>query len=333
MICRPLLQNRAQLVELGVKSPANHARLVCQGGWIVGNASCDHVAHVRQLVHLFAKLAQAARAGGLACAQPASAICLEQRPQRRNLLERPAQRQQVARRGDAQRDPARQPFEIENAFEFLANFLARHGLRFQLRDRVQPLLDLLERNFRPQDPARSSRAPMPVAVSSMAPQQRGRGVVARRRLDQFQVPHRHLIENHGVLLLVVGDAVQMLESRARRTQRRHLRRVLRVARADGGGLAQVVNDRAGRRCRLRVPRQAESFERHHAKLLLQLPRRVVALENPFVQPRSTDLPCESHSVGVARRRREKAWSAAPAESRAAAESPVRRAAAPRLSRR
>ena len=93
----------------------------------------------------------------------------------------------------------------------LPYFLARDRLRFQLRHRFEPRFDLRERNFRAQHPASQQARTHARRRLVDGRQQRRRASSSARSLDQLQISRGHLIENHRVLLLVIRDAVEVLE--------------------------------------------------------------------------------------------------------------------------
>ena len=274
-----VLQDIAQFVELRVEARTDDAGLCCKRWRIIRNASRDRVADVAHLVHLLAQGVEPSRNVRTALA------ALEHFADARNFLERGAQGQQVSRRGDAERHAARQPLEIEDSFELLANLFADDRLIFQLRDGVEALLDLVDRNFRTQNPrAQKTRSHARRGFIDRVNQSGGR-VVAAYRLDQFQISRGHLIEDHRVLLLVIGDAIEMLEAGARRPQPRKQGRVLCFSRADRGRFAQVMHDRSCGCDRLRMAGQPKSFEAGDVEMSLEFPRGVAGFENPIVELR------------------------------------------------
>ena len=102
-------------------------------------------------------------------------------------------------------------------------------------------------------------------------------------LDQFEISRSHLIENHRVLLFVVGDAVEVLKSSAGRAKGRDRGGIFGLAGTDRGGFAEVVDDGSGGGDGLRVAAEAETFERDNAELLFEQAAGVVGLKNPFFE--------------------------------------------------
>ncbi len=69
------------------------------------------------------------------------------------------QRDEVSRRGQAERGAAGQALEVLHAAEILANLFAQHGLRFEFGHRIQARFDFGARKLGAQNPgAEQTRA-------------------------------------------------------------------------------------------------------------------------------------------------------------------------------
>ena len=83
---------------------------------------------------------------------------LEHHPDARDRGDRLAQRHEVARPGRAERRARDQPFDVVDALERVAQLGARRAAEREVLDRVEPVLDPLERDERPQQPAAQQAA-------------------------------------------------------------------------------------------------------------------------------------------------------------------------------
>ncbi len=127
-----VLAEIAQLVEFGVKAAADDAGIGGERGWLVGERAFKEFAHVSKLVDFVVK---AAKEFAASCGRRHHKIFEDGK-----LRQRFAKREQFARRGQAERNAAGQPLEIENAAQFLANFTAHHGLLDKVRDGAEARL-------------------------------------------------------------------------------------------------------------------------------------------------------------------------------------------------
>src|SRR5271156_2010380 len=276
----PLPRNIVHLVELRIESPPNHSRIAGHCRWIIRDPPRHHLPHISHFIQLFAQRSQPAAKRNRPHHQRR-----QQPVQHWNLLQRSPQRQQIPRRRHAQSNPAGQPLQIQYPFQRPMNLLALHSPRFQFAHRVQTILDLPQRNLRTQNPPTQQPRPHPRSGLINRLQQSRRSIIPRRRLHQFQIPHSHRIQNHRILLLVISNAVQMLQASSRRPQRRIRNRIFRRPRPDRRSLAQVMHQRPRRSRRRRMPVQPKSFQSSHPKMLLQHPRSVIRLKHPFIQTR------------------------------------------------
>src|SRR5271170_623359 len=276
----PLPRNIVQLIELRIESPPNHARIASHRRWIVRNPPRNHLPHISHFVQLLAQRSQPAAKRNRPHHQRR-----QQPVQHWNLLQRLPQRQQIPRRSHAQSNPASQPLQIQNPLKRPMNLLALHSPRFQFAHGIQTILNLPQRNLRTQNPSPQQPRPHPRSRLINRLQQSRRSIIPRRRFHQFQIPHSHRIQNHRILLLVISNAVQMLQASSRRPQRRIRNRIFRRPRPDRRSLAQVMHQRPRRGRRRRVPVQSKSFQSSHPKMLLQHPCSVIRLKRPFIQTR------------------------------------------------
>ena len=217
MICRPCFVISRSSSSSALNPAPDHSRLAGHGRRIVGNSSRDSVpAHPPS--HPVCSRSVCSRR---------SRLCrlgrLHRQKQLPHTLEscssdpRSAGKSRGVAIPSVTRLVSRSRSRI--ARELFSNFLARDGARLQLRHRVQPRLDFFAVNLRPQNPCYAADArpfPSPSRRSLAAAWPTRRRPLGR--LHQFQISRRHLVEDHRVLLLVIRDAIQMLESRSRRPQ-------------------------------------------------------------------------------------------------------------------
>src|SRR5271170_7064375 len=143
----PLPRNIVQLIELRIESPPNHARIASHCRRIIRNPARNHLPHISHFVQLLAQRSQPAAKPNRPHHQRR-----QQPMQHWNLLERLPQRQQIPRRSHPQSNPASQPLQIQYPLKRPVNFLPFHSPRFQFTNRVQPILNLPQRNLRTQNP-------------------------------------------------------------------------------------------------------------------------------------------------------------------------------------
>src|SRR5271170_4066258 len=237
----PLPRNIVQLVELSIESPPNHARIASHRRWIVRNPPCNHLPHISHFVQLFPQRSQPAAKPNRPRHQRR-----QQAVQHWDLLQRLPQREQIPRRSHPQSNPASQPLQIQNPLKRPMNLLALHSPRFQFAHGIHTVLNLPQRNLRTQNPSPQQPRPHPCGSLINRLQQSRRSIIPRRRFHQFQIPRSHCIQNHRILLLVISDAVQMLEPRPRRSQRRIRNRIFRRPYPDRRSLAQIMHQRSRR---------------------------------------------------------------------------------------
>src|SRR2546427_8727321 len=132
----------------------------------------------------------------------------------RKLCKRLAQCHKFARSGKPQGDPAREPFEVQDAFQFLADFAANNSLLDKMTDRTEAGLDGLTLDERAKNPGTQK----PRAHAGYGGVQRGNkscgaasaaGFLGEDGGEQFQIADADRIEHKSVVLLVVADAVEM----------------------------------------------------------------------------------------------------------------------------
>src|ERR1700731_41214 len=130
-----VLAEVAKFIELGMVTAANHARIGGQGRRLVGDGAFEPVADVGELVDFLVEMTKKFAAPG--------GLRRKEILQHRELYERLAQRHELTRSRQTQRDPAGEPFEIEDAFEFLADFAAHGGLLDEVPDGIEAGVDRL----------------------------------------------------------------------------------------------------------------------------------------------------------------------------------------------
>ena len=204
------------------------------------------------------------------------------------LCKRLAQCHKFARSGKSQGDPAREPFEVQDAFQFLADFAANNSLLDEVCDRTEAGLDGLTLDERAKNP----RTQKPRAHAGHGGVERGNegggatgtdGFFGENGGEQLQIADADRIEHEGIVLLVVADAVEMPQ--CFNAGSIHVFVCGRRAVPACGVFAQIVNDGAGGSQRLRVIVKAEPREFGNAKLFAQDALGIVALKNPIFEPR------------------------------------------------
>src|SRR5205814_4517722 len=208
--------------------------------------------------------------------------------QHRKLRERLPQRHQFARRRKAQGDAAGEPFEVQDALELLADLSANDSLLDEVRDGIKTALDGLTLNERPEKPG-AQQARAHAGYSGVQRSDKRRRTACSRNFlgedggKQLQVAHGNGIEDQSVVLLVIADAVKMLQCFNAGGGRVFIRGARAVPAR--GVFAEIVNDGPGSSHRLRVLVQAKACEFRNAKLFAQDALRVAPLKNPVFQAR------------------------------------------------
>ena len=124
----------AQLVELLIDAALNHAA-VAQRNWGLGDDGVvDALAQIAEFVDADAVQSLSSRRRA---AESAAATRAQRSADRGQLRQRSGQREDVARVGGFERDPAEQALQIEDAIQRAAQFFAGDGF-FYLRLRPHP---------------------------------------------------------------------------------------------------------------------------------------------------------------------------------------------------
>jgi hypothetical protein len=177
----------------------------------------------------------------------------------RQARQRVAQLREVARRAAVRREPRRDPLEVEDAFEFLAERRVRRVEHAQFGDGVLPPDDRGDVDQRLRDPvAQQARA----GGRARAVEDGEEGALAPplpRRLEQLERLDRRPVEPHRAAARAAAQARDVREESA-----------LRVAR--------VGEDRPGRADEVVVRLDAEAAELGDAQLLAERAARDVGLE-------------------------------------------------------
>ena len=255
----PAAARPAQLVELGVDPVAHEAALAHEPGRLGHERALDLRGHVERRVEVLELQAHERRQA------------LRERLRRGGQrLQRDGERHQVARPGGAERDAAEDAVEVLDACEPVAQPAAVERAERELLDGVEPVLDPLELDERPQDPL----AQRPAA-------HRGPGVV--EHVDERAAP------------AAVRQALDELEVAAReRVDREHVLRAARDERRDVGEvallrLAQVAQGGAGGGGGVRQRLAAEGLEGRDAEVREQLAAGPVEVEAALLDGSARDL--------------------------------------------
>ena len=209
----------AQVVELGVDAVADHAAVARDRRRLVDERRVELVAEVGEIVEL-----------GDEAPDERRLQLGEEHAHARHGGNRLSQRDEVARPGDAERRARDEPLDVVNRLERLAQLGAFGRAERQLLDGVEPILNPLERDERPEQPRaqqpaahRRHRAVDLVQQRSGAPAVGGVDhleVAQRRRIDEQAVgagAERDLTDVGEIGLLRVA---QVVDERAGRAHRR-----------------------------------------------------------------------------------------------------------------
>ena len=154
--------------------------------------------------------------------------------QRRNLFQRHAQRDQIARVAAAGTQAAQRAFQVAHVRKLLAKGVEAEGIFEERLNRFLPAADRLHSGERLRKPlAQEPRAHRRGGAVQRAVK---RGVARRvvvQRFENFQMPQRRVIEREKIAALIKRNPRQMLHVAAQ-----ILREIMQRAarRADGGGL-------------------------------------------------------------------------------------------------
>src|SRR5260370_3958001 len=128
-----VLAEVAKFIELVMVTASDHAGIGGQGGRLIGDGAFEPIADVGEFVDFLMKVTKefAAARGWRG----------EEILQHGELDERLAQRHELARSRKPQRDATGEPLEVEDAFEFLADFAAHDGLLDEVSDGIEAGVD------------------------------------------------------------------------------------------------------------------------------------------------------------------------------------------------
>ena len=142
MRCLPERLIAAQLVELGIDAVANDAAVAGERPAARRAASVERLADVGEVVELRDQAADERRLK-----------IVEQQLHARDGSERLAERDEIARPGGAERGASDQPLDVVDRLQACRAAFARSVVaERELLDRIEPILDPLERHERPQQP-------------------------------------------------------------------------------------------------------------------------------------------------------------------------------------
>ena len=244
----------AQLVEGGVHAVADAAAVARQQRRVVDDGRLDRLAHISHVVEL----------GDQALDERRTAV-RELGAQVRNDGHRLPQRDQVARPGRAQGDARDQPFEVVHRLERFPQPGALQAAADQLLDRIEPVVNHLDRARRPLQPgAQQASAHRRRRAVDLGEQPAVAAAVGR--VDDLQVPAGGGIDDHVVGARAVVDPP-------------HVREV------DLLGVPQVLHHGAGGRRGCRVARQLGTIEGGGPELVAQRFPRVLQSEHPGLERR------------------------------------------------
>ena len=246
--------DRAQLVERGVHAVANAAAVARQRRRLVDQGRPDGLAHVGDVVELRREAAHERRSA-------LGKVVAHLRDQRHRL----PQRDHVARPGRAQGDARHEALQVVHRLERPAQPGAVPAARHQLLDRVEPVVDRLDRARRTLQPGAQQASPHRGRRAVDLAQQRPVAAAVRGGND-LQVPQRGGVDQH-----VVGPRAEV--------DAPHVRQVHLL------GVPQVLDQRAGRGGGRRVAGELGTIERGGAKLVAQRLARMLHAEHPGVERR------------------------------------------------
>ena len=243
-----------EIVELGVEAVADVAAVAHEGAGIVDQAAVDVVAHIDEIVERADERPGERRLAGV-----------EHEPHARHDRNRLLQADEIARTGIAECRARDEALEILHMLQDLAKLAAVCTAKGKLLDGVETIANPIERDKRTQQP-RAQQAPGHDGHRSIDLVQQRPLAAAVHRLDDFEVLERDRVDQQAVGRCLVGDAADVREIG-----------FLRVA--------QIVEQRAGRRHGRRVSIEPEPFEPVRAELIDQRPARGFVLERPRLDAR------------------------------------------------
>ena len=221
MRCLPDRLIAAQVVELRVDAVADGAAVAHHRRRVVEDRALEVLSKIREIVEL-----------GDQAADERRLQMLEQHPDSGHGRKRLAQRHQVARPGRPERRARHETLHVVHRLERVLHLGALGAPERELFDGVEPILNALDREQRPQHP----RPQHPAAHrgdGAIDFVQQGSGPSAVRRFHHLQVRQRRRIDNQAVGAGSIGDFADVREVRLLRfTQVVHER----TGGADGGGM-------------------------------------------------------------------------------------------------
>ena len=244
----------AELVEIGPVAAPDQAALGQQRRRLRVNRLFEALVHVRQFVQPLVKLRE-----------PRSREMSDMLADKRQVLDRLFERQEVTSVRGFERHLAQEALEVLNLSQDAPELLARDDVPRQHFHGLQAGLDFLAMERRAQDPVfEQPRPERGHALVEHGEQRRG-PVAAKHGLEQLEVAERGRVEHQGVALLVEPHAVEMRKRAALR-------------------LTHVVQDRARCGHRERMSVQPVTRQCCDAEVLAQKARAVVVTEDPVVEP-------------------------------------------------
>ena len=245
MIGLAVLAEIAELVEFGVIAGADDAGFGGDGGRLVGEGFFEAFADIGELVDFLEEDADEVAATGLRRG--------EEFLQDGELREGFAEGEEFAGSGEAKSDAAGEALEVLDAAQLFADFAADDGLLEEMFDGFEAGGDGVWINERAEHPGTQEARTHAGDGGIESGDERGGagrlGFLGEDGGEEFEVADGDGIEDEGVVLLVVADAIEMAEGFDAGGI---------VTFAAGGIFAEVVNDGAGGGLRLRVVVEAKA---------------------------------------------------------------------------
>ena len=252
LLSRPA--DAAKIVELRIDAVADDAAIAGIDRRLVEKRAIEIVAQVREIVEFGGEAADERRLKWF-----------QQHTDARNRRHRLPQRDEIARSGRAQSGAGYEPLDIVNRLQRFADLRAFGTPKRKLFDRIESILDPLERQQRPQQPG-AQQASAHRGERSIDLLQQRPVPAAIRGFDDLEVPERGRIDDHRVGAGPKGQVADVREFGLLR-------------------FAEVVHERAGRARRRGTIFQAKADERLRSHLRQHRGAGGLELEGPAVADR------------------------------------------------
>src|SRR6185503_7682827 len=243
-----------ELVELGIDTVANRAAVAGERRRLVQERRFEIAAQICQIVETSSQASDERRA------EP-----VEQQADPRNRRQRLTQRDQIAGTRGAERGAGHQPLHVVHRPERVLDFRALGGAERELFDRIEAILDALERQQRLQQPGPEQTPPHRRDRAVDLVEQRS-GAAAIRRLDDVEVLERGRVDDETVGAGAERDLADVREVGLLR-------------------LTEILHERARGADRGRMPFETESRQALSLQLLDQCAARGFGVERPRLDRR------------------------------------------------